>query len=414
MHSPPPRQPCLIALVLLAAPAAAQEPLPVPEPSGLGALEQALGGGRAWLSLRYRFEQVDQDGFTKDAYASTLRTVLGYETKSLGGFLGLLEFEDVSVVGNELYDSGVNGVSDRPLVVDPDGTEVNQVYLRWSDPDLVDARVGRQRVQLDNQRWVGNVGWRQNEQTYDAASLSGGYDAVDLFYGYVVNVNRVAGEDSPRGDDEMGSHLVNAKYTFEGFGDLVVYDYYLDYEDVRGLSTNSLGARLTGSCDVGAEAQIGGALEVAQQTDVGDNPNDVDADYALAELWTKVSAVKFVAGYERLGGSGATGDALQTPLATLHSFNGWADKFLTTPDAGLEDVYGGVHVDVGKLGIVALWHQFRADSGGADYGTELDLGVTYPFQKGLTAGLKLALYDAEDFATDTTKAWAWLSWTPPS
>jgi hypothetical protein len=404
------------ALVLLPTSAVAQEPAPpaepAPEPSGFSALEKALGGGRAWLRFRYRYEYVDQDGFAKHAYASTLRTVLGYETASFSGFQGLIEFEDVTVVGNELYDSGVNGITDRPVVTDPDGTEVNQVYLRWSDPEIADARVGRQEISLDNQRWVGTVSWRQNEQTFDAASLGGKYGALDLFYGYVVNANRVVGEDSPRGDDEMSSHLANAKYAFEGLGDLVVYDYYLDYDDVLGLSRNSLGGRFTGKIDLGEDLPLGWALEYAQQTDVGDNPSDVDADYALAELWGKVGAVKVLAGYELLSGSGDPGDALQTPLATLHAFNGWSDKFLTTPDTGLEDVYAGVHVDAGKFGLDAFWHQFSADSGGADYGTELDLSVSYPVRKGITAGLKFAAYDAEDFATDTTKAWVWLAWTP--
>ncbi|MGL1204265.1 alginate export family protein, partial [Vibrio parahaemolyticus] len=31
--------------------------------------------------------------------------------------------------------------------------------------------VGRQRITLDDQRWVGNAGWRQNEQRFDAARI---------------------------------------------------------------------------------------------------------------------------------------------------------------------------------------------------------------------------------------------------
>jgi hypothetical protein len=413
MHKPPRFPAASAVLALLSTSALAQQPAtePAPEPTGFTALEQALGGGRAWLSFRYRYENVDQDGFAKDAHASTLRSVLGYETAAWKGFQGLLEFEDVTVIGNELYDSGVNGVTDRPVVTDPDGTEVNQVYMRWSDPEIVDARLGRQKINLDNQRWVGTVSWRQNEQTFDAAALGGKYGDLSLYYGYVENVNRVAGEDSARGDDAMSSHLANAKYSFGKVGDLVVYDYFLDYDEVLALSTNSLGGRFTGGVDVG-DVPLGWALEYAQQSDVGDNPNDVDADYALAELSAKIGSVKAFAAYELLSGSGDTGDALQTPLATLHAFNGWADKFLTTPDTGLEDLYFGVRVDAGKFGFDAIWHQFSADTGGADYGTELDVGVSYTAKKGIVFGLKFAGYSADDFATDTTKAWAWLSWTP--
>src|SRR3546814_3293516 len=64
--------------------------------------------------------------------------------------------------------------------------------------------------------------------------------------------------------------------------------------------------------------------------------------------------------------------AFQTPLATLHAFNGWADRFLSTPGNGLEDIYVGVGGKHGQWNWQALWHDFSADRGGADYGTELD------------------------------------------
>ena len=48
--------------------------------------------------------------------------------------------------------------------------------------------------------------------------------------------------------------------------------------------------------------------------------------------------VGFRVGWERLSGSEREGQ-FQTPLATLHAFNGWADKFLSTPVNGIEDLY---------------------------------------------------------------------------
>ncbi len=43
-------------------------------------------------------------------------------------------------------------------------------------------------------------------------------------------------------------------------------------------------------------------------------------------------------GYELLGSDDGVA-AFQTPLATLHKFNGFADQFLVTPAGGLQDIY---------------------------------------------------------------------------
>src|SRR3546814_19210362 len=79
------------------------------------------------------------------------------------------------------------------------------------------------------------------------------------------------------------------------------------------------------------------------------------ADFVTAELGLDVAAFKLTGGYELLGSDGgatgiAGGFAFQTPFATLHKFNGWADKFLTTPGTGIQDYYAGVAYTVPKVG----------------------------------------------------------------
>ena len=114
-------------------------------------------------------------------------------------------------------------------------------------------------------------------------------------------------------------------------------------------------------------------------------------------------------GYEVLGSDNGRG-SFQTPLATLHKFNGWADKFLGTPAGGLEDLYGSLSYKVGVDGPLkgmkfdAVYHDFSADIGG-DYGSEIDLQVSKKFGKNYYAGLKFAHYSADGFATDTQKIW---------
>jgi hypothetical protein len=401
----------LLAGALLVLPGWSQDPAKAPEETCC-ALQQAVLDGRWWLRLRYRVEYVDQEPFEREAWASTLRTVLGYETAAWHGMSALVEFENVTAIGNELYDSGINGMSQYPKVIDPEGSEVNQVHFKYAPCEALNVKLGRQVLIYDNHRFVGDVGWRQNQQTFDAATLTWQQiEQLDVSYAFVDNVNRVFGDDSPDGDHRMASHLVNAGYDFSGVGRLVAYAYLLDYDTVDANSTDTYGARFAGSPDLGAVDLLYSA-EYAAQVDAGDNPNDVDQDYVLGELGVRVSGWTLKTGYEVLGGSGDTGDAFQTPLATLHSFNGWADKFLVTPNEGLKDAYLSAGGKAGDFDFQIAWHDFRSDADSLHYGTELDAIAAWNVAKAFTVGLKLARYDAEDLATDTTKAWLWVGYAP--
>lgn len=391
---------------------AGQDPQPVESPPFLEQLDRAVLGGKWWLRLRYRLENVDQDGVAREAWASTLRTVLGYASAPWHGASVLLEFEDVSVVGNEQYNSTVNGETDFAVVADPEGSEVNQALLKLLPAEGATVQLGRQVVTLDNQRFVGDVGWRQNQQTFDAASLVWQPDeSLKCFYAFVDNVDRVFGDDSPQGDHRMSSHLANVGYDLQDFGRLSGYAYLLDYDSVDALSSNTLGLRFVGEHALGPAGLLY-AAEYAQQVEAGDNPVDVDQAYMLGELGARARGFSLRLGTEVLGGSGTAGDAFQTPLATLHAFNGWADKFLTTPDTGLEDLYLALGKKLDEFDFQLAWHDFRSDTSDLDYGTELDASLTWSAGKKVVVGLKLADYRAEDFATDTTKAWLWLAYTP--
>jgi len=402
----------LPVLLQLVGAAFAQEP-PVREtPGSLQEWNEAVLGGRWWLKLRYRLESVDQDGFSRDASASTLRTVLGWESAPWHGASVVLEFEDVSVVGGERYDSTVNGETSFPVVADPEGAEVNQAHLELTPVDDATVRLGRQVITLDDHRFVGDVGWRQNQQTYDAASVSWQpCEGLGVFYSYVGNVNRVFGEDSPQGDHRMASHLLNAGYDFEGVGRLVGYAYLLDYDSAVGLSSSTVGARFTGMRPLDA-AEIRYAAAFAVQTDAGENPNDLDQEYGRLELGAEAGGYRVTAGGELLGGSGDPGDAFQTPLATLHAFNGWADEFLTTPDTGLQDLFLALGKRWDDVDLQLVWHDFQSDAGSIDYGSELDANLTWSACENVSVGLKVADYQADAFASDTTKAWLWVAYAP--
>lgn len=374
---------------------------------------EAMRGGEVIFRYQYRYEDVDQDGVPKDAHASTLRTALGYRTAPLAGWSALLEFLDVHVVGQTLYNDTAGGPTNRPVVADPEGTDVHRVWVQWEDQEVGTFRAGRQFVSLDNQRFVGPVAWRQREQTFDSVTASGDVGAFDWFYGFLTRVNRVFGPESPLGEEELTGHLANLAYELDP-GKLTVYAYHLDFDQTVGRSSLSVGSRFGGSTPVGETTSLLYAAEYAHQSDVADNPSDLSADYVLAELGADFGPAWIKGGYEQLGGDSSPGAAFQTPLATLFAFNGWADRFLNTPDAGLQDLYFKVGGEVGGYKLEADLHDFRSDVGSTGYGTELDLSVIRPINSYITIGIRFAQYDTDGNAAfagdvDVRKAWVWIA-----
>ena len=69
-----------------------------------------------------------------------------------------------------------------------------------------------------------------------------------------------------------------------------------------------------------------------------------------------------------------------------------------------------VTVTLGTWKLMAIYHDFSADTGGAKWGTEIDAAVIYTTPWKQQVALKFAAYDAKDWATDTTKLWIWTSW----
>jgi hypothetical protein len=379
----------------------------------------ALATGTYWIKGRYRFEYVDQDEIANEALASTLRTVIGYQSGTWNGFRGRLEFENVTAIGNDIYNSTTNGKGDHwPVVADPEGSEVNEVTLDYVGMDDATFRLGRQPINLDNQRFVGTVGWRQNSQSYDSFTVaSTAVDNLKLFYGFVHNVNRIVGDEHDAGNAEMASHLLNANYSLGDWGSITGYLYMLDYESMHGLSTNTFGLRWVDSHQVNEDVKLSWALEAATQSDAGDNDNDVDAGYYHGELgaaFAKAPAGLGVkVGFEVLeGNEDEAGDAFATPLATGHKFNGWADKFLGTPAEGLQDLYLGVTGSLDKAKWALVFHTFEAQDGNDEWGSEIDASITYPCSKRVKVGLKAASFSADDWSEDTDKVWFWIGINP--
>lgn len=371
-------------------------------------LAEAIAAGKSHISARYRFEQVDEDGFSEDAHASTLRLRLSYETAVWHGFSFMAELDHLQSVGGDAYNSTRNNHTSRPTVADPEDTDLNQALLRYVG-GREEVVLGRQRINLDNQRFIGGVGWRQNEQTFDAATVrTTRIPHTHLTYSYVGNVNRVFGPDSgtPPGDLRSDSHLIDAAWDLKAAGKLSAFGYLLDFNNAATLSSKTFGVLWTGQYPAG-EFKMPWSLSYASQSETGDNPVDYSADYWQVEVGLARDEWSARIGREVLTGDATrTNRAFQTPLATLHLWQGWADKFLTTPPQGIEDTYIALGAKLAGFDLQLAWHDFTAEAVNRDYGTEWNVSVGRKIGKHVDLLLKAARYDADTFATDTTKLWA--------
>lgn len=364
------------------------------------------GGGQPHIDLRLRYERAEQANALRDANALTTRLRLGYTTPALHGWSALLECEGVYASAGQDYNSAPgslaasNGQSAFSLIPDPTGDELNRAQLRYAGNSLT-ATLGRQRVILDNARFVGNVGWRQDEQTLDALRLE--YtptESVRIDYSAVLRQNFIFFNAN-----DMRSHLLNVAWQAHPQVKLSGFAYLLDFDDdagprVPGTPDNqTLGLRAAGRF-----GDITYSATWAAQSDYADSEPNVDADYLQAEVAWALGPITPRLGFEQLGGDGNYG--FQTPLGTNHKFQGFADVFVAaTPASGVQDVYAGAGAKIKATTLGATYHQFTADDTGSDLGTELNLSAAHALPCGVKLLAKYADYDADGFAVDTRRLW---------
>ena len=323
---------------------------------------EALVTGKIHLDNRLRLELADTTG-RDSSTAITNRIRLGYETKAYHGFSAMIAFDNVSTPDGDNYfvpPTG-DGTPSRTVIADPAGTRLNEVYGRFRTDSLADTGVGlevrggRQRIKLDDDRFIGNVGWRQFEELFDAVSVRTdlGNDRLSVFYAYAWQVQRIFGPDGPNPD--FDSHLINVSYKVAPEITVVPFAYLLDFRgDEPQNSSNNLGLRLTGTlwqdADDASDLYADYELTYAHQWDAGSNPVNYDAEFVAAQVRAHRKGVGFLlAGFQFLGSDNGN-FAFRFPLGTNHKFQGFADNFLVTPNAGLQDLHFGVGADLRAAG----------------------------------------------------------------
>jgi len=397
-----------------------------------------------------------------------------------------LNSDEAFNVGNDLnFPPGPGGSriqQGHAVIPDNNFAEVNEAYIGWRSPTggcpfapgpcdgNTSFKLGRQTIIYDNHRWVGDVVWRNNNVSFDAFRFdNSSIKNLGISYSYLNKAKRLFGEDSPFNEWKFNNaHLINVSYKFP-IGKLVGYGYLLDFDDnprtpfpegTGALGTgvvppantpptfifdsDTWGARFFGKYPLGDTLDLLYDVEWANQDPSNDAVDSAivpggreldDNDYRNFEIGIRFGGTRvddlglmpigtptyiLKIGQETLEGNGV--NALQTPLATVHAFNGWTDQFVgapggsQTPADGLVDtsltavVLGLGQQYIGKNKIVFQYHDFESDRGSTDYGTEWGLLWGKPEflgQKHLLGAIKYADFnDGNDgFGFDTKKFW---------
>lgn len=371
----------------------------------------AIKNGDATLNLRTRYEDVNEStSVERGAQALTLRSRLSFKTKQYELFSALLEFDDVvAIPDDENFNSGNNGQLDDALIEDPEGTEINRIWLAYDVANTL-LKYGQQYVALNNERFFGNESWRQNSQTFSGLSIrNDSLNYTRLYFAQLNQLEGVQGEGSSNGHRDLNAKIAHIEYRGFMHSVLALYGYWLESDYVSDQEdTMTYGIRFSGR--IKNEPEIDYAFEYARQNDADDNTLNYSANYSLLEFGIAFSGIRFGLGQEILGADGS--GYFVTPLASLHGFQGWTDQF---QNDGLGNIAGGVRDDYFSLGyscsesfrLASIYHRFKSDGGPADLGelgTEWGLEANYEWDN-YGVKLKYADYSKKNFGLDTEKLW---------
>jgi len=286
------------------------------------------------LYFRAREEEVSQALLTHGR-ATTLSSQLHYNTASLAHFFGAMHFNNVTSYFNSRQNSGNNTTPSKtqfPVIPDPKGTALDEVYLAFTGLPATHFVLGRQKINLDNERFVGPSDFRQMPQTFDAITLvNRTLTNAELFYGFVRQVNTIwqGNQSAISGQRENITHLANISARLPPFGDIVAYGYFIRDKDIPSNSTQTVGLKHLGNLDF-PHVAFSSLMEYARQNEHSNNPIDFHAYYYHFNAAVILSPVNYFSltpkgGLEVLSGNDKTpGKAFRTPLASQHIFNGLA------------------------------------------------------------------------------------------
>ena len=365
--------------------------------------------GQVTFDLRYRYEYADTKSTKpRPAHANTFRLRLGYLTPEFHGLQGFAEYETLYAAQND-YNGVTSGDKRHHVVVDPaDKHELNQLWITYKGIPDTEIKGGRQRIVLDDARFIGNVGWRQMEQTFDSVMVTNtSIPSLTAMGGYIGRAKNIFSRQ-----DNLEAPFVNFSYKFGDYATATGYGYWLKFVDDKanfGKSNRTYGIALNGSPKLSDKVGLHYTAEYSYQEDHGNNPVSYEAHRYNLMAGATVFGITAKAGIESLGSDGNK-KAFITPLGTNHKFQGWADRFLATPATGIRDITFTLSGKLMGTKLMFVYHNFQDDGGDIDYGNEFDFLVKKKLGDHYYVLAKYAYYVGDDdapgpFKNDTQKIW---------
>lgn len=378
---------------------------------------EAVTGGKLLLNLRPRYEYVDLATKPENAKAFTLRSLVGWETKPYKGIGITVQAINVAHITDDFNDDPIKNAASRyPLVADPDDTDFNQVYLDYTGLPNTRFRLGKQSIKLDNVRFMGNVEFRQVMQVFNGITVENkSIPNTEIYVAHLERVKSIFGLQR-----QAKIEILHGAYKFTPNDTLIAYGYFQDDPKLAGaaanvtdLSNRIVGIRADGGHPFGEKFKLLYTAEYAKQNAYADGDDKIDADYLRVGIGPKWGDWFVRIDYEKLASNNGN-YAFQTPLGTNHLFQGWADHFLTTPRQGIKDTFLTAGGKIGKATLIVEYHRYKSDTGGINFGDELDFSVAYPFTKQLSGKIEYAGFQEKDILAgaarkpDLTKIWVTL------
>jgi len=400
--------------------------------------------GKPMTSFRLRYENVQQDGNgvapfntvpLEDANAFTLRSLIGWQSSPFHNFSVAVQIINVAKFSDNFNDgtsfTPINAASNQPdklgfaKVVDPDHTNINQAYIDWTGIKNTKVRLGRQQTNLDNVRFIGDIGFRQVMQVFDGISVTNkSITETNLYAAHFESVNQI----NTRYRTAGALDIINAKYNISGTESVTGYGYFSRFDDLgwsnawfgaagANQSNKTLGLRLDGIHPFNPNLRALYTAEYAKQTDYSGGDAHIDAHYYKIGGGVGLDAFNVRIDQEKLSSNHGT-YAFQTPFGTNHLFQGWVDKFLATPRSGIKDTFITATYRLDDFLFFADYHLINADGDfakvgggtGDKYGQEWNTAVTYNVNSNIMTKLEYGKFIEGDQYNagrirDTSKLW---------
>lgn len=366
--------------------------------------------GQIKFNVRYRYEMIDiKHNSRKVAHANTLHMRLGYLTPKFEGLQGFIQYEGNLSMQKDYFSpkSSWKGDFSHEVVADPEASELNQAWISYKGLSGTELKAGRQRINIDNQRFIGAVGWRQMEQTFDSVLITNqSIENLTFKVGYIGQALTIWSKK-----DQIQLPFANIQYKYKNISRITAYGLWLaDFNAGQaGKSAQTYGLAIAGSPKITKDIKLHYRAEYSYQENYKNNPYHFHLHRYHLMLGASAIGITIKTSIEELGAK--NGQAFQTPLGTNHAFQGWADKFLTTPKDGVRDINTTLSSKILGTKLAFVYHNFHSVTKNISYGNEYDFLITKKFGRHYSLLAKYAFYDANpsngygSLNKDTHKFW---------